>query len=104
MNDREEEVVEETAEEETPEPEVEEAPAMEMEADVAPVDAIAVVIKKKARVYRAPSFDAEVVGDMKQGDQVKIQAVSGVNVWVRVGAGMWMPFQAKGKQYLEMVD
>jgi hypothetical protein len=96
-------------EEETPEEEEvveEEAPeeVLSMEADIAPVDPIAVVVKKKARVYRAPSFDAEVVGDMKRGDQVKIQAVSGVNVWVRVGAGMWMPFQAKGKQYLEMVD
>jgi hypothetical protein len=78
--------------------------AMTMEADVAPVDPTANVVSKRVRVYSAPTFDADVVGDLKRGDKVKIAAVSGVNVWVRIGPGQWCPFQAKGKQYLEMVD
>jgi hypothetical protein len=82
----------------------EEAPAMGMDADVAPADPRARVIKKVTRVYRAPNFDADVVGKLDLGDVVKIMAVSGVNVWVRIGPSQWVPFQAKGKQYLEMED
>ncbi len=98
-----EELLTEEETEEAPQPE-EEAPEMTMEADVAPVDARVVVVAKKVRVYRAPSFDADMVGGMKRGDEAKVFAVDGVNVWVRIGPGQWVPFVAKGKRYLEMAE
>lgn len=85
-------------------PEEEEAPEMTMETDVTPADPIATVVAKRVRIYNAPNFDADVVGDLRRGDAAKIFAVEGVNVWVRIGPGRWVPFQAKGKRYLNMAD
>ena len=49
-----------------------------------------------------PGMNYGQVGVLSEGDLVDIVSLSGEDIWIQVAPGMWAPYRALGKRYMEL--
>jgi len=60
------------------------------------------VAVERVSLRSGPGMNYGQVGELHQGDRVKVVSLSGEDIWIQVEPGKWAPFRSQGKRYMEL--